>query len=176
VEGQLCTLLNVKDFYTIKQLLGNFSEEFIATRPGLLLMQAWMANFGLRLPVVHSSTSRIQDLLDAASLADGDQIIALGDIVDRGPDSPRVLEFFLDRLPSGESELVLEADTYFLHRQRFFHRYDRGFFGGQRLLRRGGFLRGGCRFSRRGYFRCRRELILGKDRAGQEEREGQCDH
>ena len=66
VEGQLCTLLNVKDFYTIKQLLGNFSEEFIATRPGLLLMQAWMANFGLRLPVVHSLTSSIQVLLDAA--------------------------------------------------------------------------------------------------------------
>ena len=70
VEGQLCTLLNVKDFHTIKQLLGNFSEEFIATRPGLLLMQAWMANFGLRLPVVHSSTSRIQGLLDAAYAQD----------------------------------------------------------------------------------------------------------
>ena len=52
VEGQLCTLLNAEDFHAIKQRLGYFSEEFIATRPGLLLMQAWMAHFGLRLPVI----------------------------------------------------------------------------------------------------------------------------
>ena len=34
------------------------------------------------------------ELLDRAALSAEDEIIALGDIVDRGPDSPRVLEFF----------------------------------------------------------------------------------
>ncbi len=67
VEGQLCTLLNAEDFHAIKQRLGYFSEDFIATRPGLLLMQAWMAHFGLRLPVLNSLTTKIQALLDAAS-------------------------------------------------------------------------------------------------------------
>ena len=67
VEGQLCTLLNAEDFHAIKQRLGYFSEDFIATRPGLLLMQAWMAHFGLRLPVLNSLTTKIQTLLDAAS-------------------------------------------------------------------------------------------------------------
>jgi LuxR family transcriptional regulator, maltose regulon positive regulatory protein len=67
VEGQLCTLLNAEDFHAIKQRLGYFSEDFIATRPGLLLMQAWMAHFALRMPVLTSLTIKIQALLDAAS-------------------------------------------------------------------------------------------------------------
>jgi serine/threonine protein phosphatase 1 len=36
----------------------------------------------------------LQELVDKAALTSGDTIIALGDLVDRGPDSPRVLEFF----------------------------------------------------------------------------------
>ena len=36
----------------------------------------------------------LQYLFDAAVLASDDQVIAVGDIVDRGLDSPRVLEFF----------------------------------------------------------------------------------
>jgi LuxR family maltose regulon positive regulatory protein len=71
VEGQLCALLNAEDYHAIKQRLGYFSEEFIATRPGLLLMQAWIAHFGLRLPVLVSLTTRIQVLLDAAQPQDG---------------------------------------------------------------------------------------------------------
>ncbi len=66
VEGQLCTLLNTEDFQGIQRRLGYFSEEFIATRPGLLLMQAWVAHFGLRLGVMRSLTARIQVMLDAA--------------------------------------------------------------------------------------------------------------
>lgn len=66
VEGQLCTLLNAEDFHGIKQRLGYFLEDFIATRPGLLLMQAWIAHFALRLPVLQSLTRRIQAMLDAA--------------------------------------------------------------------------------------------------------------
>jgi LuxR family transcriptional regulator, maltose regulon positive regulatory protein len=65
VESQLCTLLNAEDFHAIKQRLGYFSEDFIATRPGLLLMQALMAHFALRVPVLQSLTIKIRALLDA---------------------------------------------------------------------------------------------------------------
>jgi LuxR family transcriptional regulator, maltose regulon positive regulatory protein len=71
VEGQLCTLLNAEDFHAIKQRLGYFSEDFIATRPGLLLMQAWIAHFALRLPVLGSLTAKIQALLDAVQQLGG---------------------------------------------------------------------------------------------------------
>jgi hypothetical protein len=43
---------------------------------------------------IHGCYSEMQDLLAAAGLAEGDTVIALGDIVDRGPDSPGVLNFF----------------------------------------------------------------------------------
>jgi LuxR family transcriptional regulator, maltose regulon positive regulatory protein len=65
VESQLCTLLNAEDFHAIKQRIGYFSEDFIATRPGLLLMQALMAHFALRVPVLQSLTIKIQALLDS---------------------------------------------------------------------------------------------------------------
>jgi len=68
VEGQFCTMLNSEDYPRIKHSLGYFSEEFIATRPGLLLMQAWMAHFGLRIAQIFTLTFRIQAMLDAALL------------------------------------------------------------------------------------------------------------
>jgi ATP/maltotriose-dependent transcriptional regulator MalT len=68
VESQFCSMLNAEDYPSIKRRLGYFSEDFIATRPGLLLMQAWMAHFGLRLAQMHSLTTRIQAMLDAALL------------------------------------------------------------------------------------------------------------
>ena len=43
---------------------------------------------------IHGCWSEFQELLDKAGLADGDRVIALGDFVDRGPGSPRVLDFF----------------------------------------------------------------------------------
>ncbi|MBI4864540.1 MAG: metallophosphoesterase [Candidatus Riflebacteria bacterium] len=42
---------------------------------------------------IHGCFRELQDLLDEAGLAESDEIIALGDIVDRGPDSVRVLDF-----------------------------------------------------------------------------------
>jgi len=68
VESQFCSMLNAEDYPSIKRRLGYFSEDFIATRPGLLLIQAWMAHFGLRLAQMRSLTSRIQVMLDAALL------------------------------------------------------------------------------------------------------------
>lgn len=43
---------------------------------------------------IHGCFVELQDLLDKAGLVEDDEIIALGDIVDRGPDSPRVIHFF----------------------------------------------------------------------------------
>ncbi len=66
VESQFCTMLNNDDSQKIQRCLGYFPEDFIAIRPGLLLMQAWVAHFGLRLTVMHSLTATIQAMLDAA--------------------------------------------------------------------------------------------------------------
>lgn len=43
---------------------------------------------------IHGCYAELEELLDRAALGRGDEIIALGDLVDRGPDSPRVLAFF----------------------------------------------------------------------------------
>ncbi len=43
---------------------------------------------------IHGCYDELQALLDKAGLASGDEIIAVGDIVDRGPDTPKVLDFF----------------------------------------------------------------------------------
>lgn len=49
---------------------------------------------------IHGCYAELSDLLDLAGLSAKDEIIALGDIVDRGPESPRVLDFFLGQ-PAG---------------------------------------------------------------------------
>lgn len=43
---------------------------------------------------IHGCYAELIDLLDRAGITSDDEIIAVGDLVDRGPDSPRVLEFF----------------------------------------------------------------------------------
>lgn len=43
---------------------------------------------------IHGCFVEQRELVDKAGLGEDDEIIALGDIVDRGPDSPRVLQFF----------------------------------------------------------------------------------
>ena len=48
---------------------------------------------------IHGCFTELQELLDKAGIADDDRIIALGDIVDRGPDSVQVLDFFCDFPP-----------------------------------------------------------------------------
>jgi LuxR family maltose regulon positive regulatory protein len=66
LESQLCLLLNAEDFLGIKSRLEYFPEDFIATRPGLLLMKAWLAHYALRYILMHSLTAKIQVMLDAA--------------------------------------------------------------------------------------------------------------
>ncbi|MBW2289358.1 MAG: metallophosphoesterase [Deltaproteobacteria bacterium] len=46
---------------------------------------------------IHGCYAELQELLAKAGLSTTDEIIALGDVVDRGPDSPRVLEFFREQ-------------------------------------------------------------------------------
>ncbi len=67
VESKLCALLNSEDFPGIKRSIEYFPDDFIATRPGLQLMRAWIAHFGLRHRLMHSLTEEIQVMLDAAS-------------------------------------------------------------------------------------------------------------
>lgn len=43
---------------------------------------------------IHGCYAEFQELLGKASIGDNDQIIALGDIVDRGPEPVQVVEFF----------------------------------------------------------------------------------
>lgn len=43
---------------------------------------------------IHGCFEELQDLLERAGLSADDEIIALGDTVDRGPDTPKVLHFF----------------------------------------------------------------------------------
>ena len=43
---------------------------------------------------IHGCYDELMLLIDKANLSDNDQIIALGDIVDRGPDTLKVLDFF----------------------------------------------------------------------------------
>src|SRR5947207_3435808 len=46
---------------------------------------------------IHACYDELQALLDAAGLGDDDHILAVGDIVDRGPDNRKVLDFFQKR-------------------------------------------------------------------------------
>jgi serine/threonine protein phosphatase 1 len=43
---------------------------------------------------IHGCYFELQALLDKAGLSNGDSIISLGDFVDRGPETPQVLDFF----------------------------------------------------------------------------------
>ncbi len=45
---------------------------------------------------IHGCWDELQELIDQAALGSDDMIISVGDMVDRGPESPRVLRFFRD--------------------------------------------------------------------------------
>jgi serine/threonine protein phosphatase 1 len=46
---------------------------------------------------IHACSAELHDLLDAAGVGADDEVIAVGDIVDRGPDNQGVLDFFRAR-------------------------------------------------------------------------------
>jgi serine/threonine protein phosphatase 1 len=43
---------------------------------------------------IHGCYEELHELLEKSGLTSGDSIITLGDIVDRGPETPQVLNFF----------------------------------------------------------------------------------
>lgn len=43
---------------------------------------------------IHGCFYELQALLDKAGLSDGDEVIGIGDVVDRGPETPQVVDFF----------------------------------------------------------------------------------
>ena len=43
---------------------------------------------------IHGCYFELQALLDKAGLGAGDEVIGIGDIVDRGPETPQVVDFF----------------------------------------------------------------------------------
>ena len=45
---------------------------------------------------IHGCFYELQALLDISGLGDGDAILAIGDMVDRGPETPQVVDFFLN--------------------------------------------------------------------------------
>lgn len=45
---------------------------------------------------IHGCFYELQALLDKSCLCDGDAIIAIGDMLDRGPETPQVVDFFLN--------------------------------------------------------------------------------
>ncbi|MCB0006351.1 MAG: metallophosphoesterase [Anaerolineales bacterium] len=45
---------------------------------------------------IHGCYAELLTLIEAAQLTDADQIVAVGDLVDRGPDSPAVYRYFRD--------------------------------------------------------------------------------
>lgn len=50
---------------------------------------------------IHDCYYELQALLDKAGLGESDSIIAIGDIVDRGPETPQVLDFFQNTSNAG---------------------------------------------------------------------------
>lgn len=46
---------------------------------------------------IHGCYEELQELIQKAGLSDGDLIVSLGDCVDRGPDTPAVLRYFIEQ-------------------------------------------------------------------------------
>lgn len=54
---------------------------------------------------IHGCYIELLALLEIAGLNSGDSIIAVGDIVDREPETPQVLDFF-QQTPNAQSRLI----------------------------------------------------------------------
>lgn len=62
---------------------------------------------------IHGYFTEIQALLDINGVANDDRIIALGDIVDRGPDSVQVLDFLNNLSTAGCSRATRKRRTFY---------------------------------------------------------------
>src|SRR5205085_11577113 len=51
---------------------------------------------------IHGCFTELLELLERVHLTDDDIVVSVGDLVDRGPDSPRVLAYFRERCARGK--------------------------------------------------------------------------
>lgn len=56
---------------------------------------------------IHGCYHELLDLFDRVALCDDDVVVSVGDLVDRGPDSPAVLEFFRERRARGRAVVLM---------------------------------------------------------------------
>ncbi|TDA65169.1 MAG: hypothetical protein D9V45_11240 [Chloroflexi bacterium] len=62
---------------------------------------------------IHGCFTELQELLDKAGVVEDVRIIALGDIVDRGPDSVQVLDFLNNLSTAGCSSATRKRRTFY---------------------------------------------------------------
>lgn len=56
---------------------------------------------------IHGCYQELLQLLELVGLADDDIVVSVGDLVDRGPDSPQVLRYFADRVKAGRAVVLM---------------------------------------------------------------------
>lgn len=56
---------------------------------------------------IHGCFDELMDLLTRVEASDEDMVVSVGDLVDRGPDSPRVLQWFIDRCARGRAVVLM---------------------------------------------------------------------
>ena len=52
---------------------------------------------------IHGCYEELLELLDRTGVTDEDIVVSVGDLVDRGPDSPAVLRYFRERCERGRA-------------------------------------------------------------------------
>ncbi|HPH29243.1 MAG TPA: metallophosphoesterase, partial [Pseudomonadota bacterium] len=56
---------------------------------------------------IHGCYHELQELLQLVGATDDDIIVSVGDLVDRGPDSPAVLKYFQERCAQGRAVVLM---------------------------------------------------------------------
>lgn len=56
---------------------------------------------------IHGCYDELMDLLSSVQASEEDIIVSVGDLVDRGPDSPRVLDYFVERCARGRAVVLM---------------------------------------------------------------------
>lgn len=64
MEQELPNVLNSEDWLTLRRWLTLLPEEFIDSRPGLLMTKAWVCNFGWQITAVTKVLHKVEALLD----------------------------------------------------------------------------------------------------------------
>ena len=85
---------------------------------------------------IHGELEKLEELLEALPLAEGDRIVFLGDYVDRGPDACGVIERLIDVAEQRSCAFLLgNHESMFLD---FLGWTDAAYFGGDAFLLNGG--------------------------------------